>query len=209
MTFLWILPAVVCLILLLLFSYIRVIFLFDNSESSAKSKIRIRFLFLSFDGNKMTDRLFGKEEKERKTTEKKIEEAPVKAGKKIKKKGSVIDFLDFILLITRVASKAAKRLASKLHIRLYYLNAAFGTEEASTTALCYGAVIQACNALFCLLERFSDFRYTPENVNISPDFTSAETKLSVKIRLKVRPIHLISIFLKAYLSFIEGEEKTR
>lgn len=206
MIFLWILLAVIFLVLLLLFSDIRVIFSFDHSENFTKSKVSIRFLFLSFNGNKIMQRLFMKDEKEVKTEEKKIEEAPAKAEKEIKKKGSVFDFLDFISLITRVVAKAAKRLVSKLRIRLYYLDASFGTEEASTTALCYGAVIQACNALFCLLERFSNFRYDPERVTICPDFTSAKTKLSVKIRLKIRPIHLISIFLKAYLSFIEGEK---
>lgn len=195
---LYILLGLLALILLILFINVHLILIYDDG-----ARVYLRVLFIRIDGMKLARSLGGeKKEKKKKPKPKEPEPTPKK-----KTKGSLSDFFDFISLISGIAKRALKDLFKSLHIRLRDLEVRFTLGEADQTALAYGASIQAANALFALLQRFSHFSWNNEKLILAPDYTGEHNVYRVNVDFWIKPVFLLSIVLRALLTYLEGKEQ--
>lgn len=195
---LYILGALVLLIVLVLFLNLHITFSYQDQID-----ITCRILFIRFHVLSLVERM----QKKGKDAPKKKPDAPKKEKESVKKgRGSPRDFLEFILLITRIVREGVALLFDKIHIKLSLLQVSFGTEDAASTALLYGAVTQAAYGLVALLQRFSHFAYNPEALTLRPDFTGKESSFAIHLTIRLKPIHLLQVFFHSYFLFLEGKD---
>lgn len=200
----WILGILAALILLIvlfiLFGNIHLTLVYSD-----RAVLDVRILFFHLNGWKL---LFGDPEKPEEKKKKKnviTETVPRQDGKI---RGTPRDFMEFLLLVGRVIRKTLVLALDRVHIRLRELRLSFGREDAAETALTYGAVLQAMNGLFALLDHFSDFRFDPEKVLLTPDFSGGETRCKLDLYVKLRILDYLKIYTYFYTSYEEGKDGT-
>lgn len=198
MIFLYLFLALLALILFVLFVNVHLSLQYDGEPRAT-----VRVLFIKVDALDLAKYLGGEKKEKKKKTKRK---EPQEKKPKKKAKGSLTDFLDFISLITRIVTRAVSDLLRKLRINLKEFELRFTAGEADQTALVYGGAIQAANALFALLARFSHFRWNDKKLTLSPDFTGESNTFRIHLVLTTKPVHLIAIALRAFFTFLEGKE---
>lgn len=197
---LYIILGILALILFVLLVNVHLIFLYDG-----EAKVYLRVLFLRFDAKELAKSLGG--EKKEKKTKKKAPEKKEEAPTRKRKKESISDFLSFLSLITRIVTRAVKDLFARMHVHLKDMEIRFGLSDADQTAMVYGASIQAANALFALLQRFSNFKWNNDKLILAPDFTGENQVFRIHLDLYIKPIFLLSIALRALTTYLEGKEQ--
>lgn len=198
----WILGVVVFLILLavlaVFFLNIHIYVTYDE-----KLKIDVRILFVHLNGLKiLTSDLENPKKKKNKLI---TQEIPRQNGKI---RGTPADFLDFLQLVTRVIRDTLLMALDRIHIRLRSLSFSFGMDDAAETALLYGTLLQAANALFALLDRFSHFSFDPEKVILTPDFSGGKPSGKLDLYIRMRVIDYIRVNLYFNTSYQEGKDGT-
>lgn len=198
MIFLYILLGILAVLLLFLFSGIRVVF-----EYNEEIKVKIGIWFFSFNIFKYIEKHGNKPKKQKVKKEK---EKPVKAEKKETKKRSVSDFIKFV---THIAKEAAARFLNVIKIDLKYLYLSVASDEAEKTALLYGSLSAGAAVLLDVLKSFLKFRYNPEKIKIEPDFTKSEIEFKTKIVLKTTPIKGIIAVIYIFRLMMKEKGGTR
>ncbi|MBP5289573.1 MAG: hypothetical protein J6Z79_06865 [Clostridia bacterium] len=199
---LYVVLGILALVALVLFINVHLVFVYEGEP-----RAYIRVLFIKLNALKLADKLGGDKKPEKKKKEKREEAKPKEDQTKKKDKGSISDFLDFISLIARIATRAIKDLFRHLHIRLRAFEIRFGAGDADKTALYYGAAIQAANGLFALLRHFTDFKWNNDRLILAPDFTGEHSVFRIRLDLYIKPVFLITLALRALMTFLQGKEQ--
>ena len=78
------------------------------------------------------------------------------------------------------------------------------TGDAATTAIAYGAVTQAVNLLFPLLEQVKNFSFPKErDIDIVADFAGEGMEADIKISVSLRVWHLFHVAFGALFTAIK------
>jgi hypothetical protein len=142
------------------------------------------------------------EKKSAKDAEK--ESAKREAAAEPKEKKTPQEILDIIHLVCNLVSKVVSTFFKHLRIKLARINIKIATEDAATTAITYGAVTQAINVLFPLLDNIKTFKF-PQNrdINIYADFCSDEAEIDIRIDFAIRLWHVLHVAIVALVQLVK------
>ncbi len=192
------LGLILFLLLALLFVlYVNVHLIFDYHE---KPKVTVRVLLFRLDGVKLYQYFDTKGKKKERVGSKKQ-----KAPSKKKSDGNLLGFVEFIAHITKVIRYALREHFAKCKVNLQELQVSIGAEDAAQTAYLYSAAYQGAISLCALLQHFTDFRCNNRKLAVSPDFTGGETKVSIRLDMTVKSVHVLGVLLRSYYRFFEGK----
>ena len=126
-------------------------------------------------------------------------EAPAATPKK-----KLSDILDIITLVRALLAKITKTFFGHLRIDVVRLKIRVATGDAASTAIAYGAVTQAVNLLFPLLDGTKTVS-TPKkrDIDIVADFLGEEMEADIKISFSLRVWHVLHVGLAALLATIK------
>ena len=138
--------------------------------------------------------------KEEKTdTEKK----PTEETKKTSPVNAIIKTKDLILSL-------AKKTLGKLYVKFSRLNIVVACEDASKTALAYGATVQSVAYLMEALDNVSNVKVSRfSNINVDSNFISQKSSIEGKVIIYIRVISgiiLLFSLLKTYLVFKSNKQ---
>lgn len=142
--------------------------------------------------------------KEKIKKEKKKQKAIQKQQKPPKPKKSVSEILDLISMVRKVVAAVVKHFFKHLRVDVARLKIKIATGDAATTAVAYGAVTQAVNVLFPLLEPIKNFGL-PETteLDIQPDFLSESSEMDLLISFSLRVWHVFDVAFSALGAFLK------
>ena len=85
-----------------------------------------------------------------------------------------------------------------LKIKIARIRLTIATGDAASTAIAYGAVTQAINVLFPILDQIKTLK-TPQNkdIDIRADFCSDESEIEIEISFSLRVWHLFHVAFAA------------
>ena len=149
----------------------------------------------------------------------KRKKAPKPSGQKPegeKKKGgfaSLVELRGFsgaitlLLDIAHAATGAFAGIFRGIVIERLDLDAKIGGEDAAQAAINYGkwcsVIYPAVSLLLCAFRRHS------KSINIAPDFLSDENTMSIHLRMRIIPIHVIAQAVKALAKILWKELRTQ
>ena len=145
------------------------------------------------------------EKKRRKKLEKKKDKAEKKTqGRGKKEKKSLSEILDIIDLSKKLLSAIVKKLFKHLCIHAMRIKLKIAMEDAAKTAIAYGAVTQAINLLFPILEDLKGFK-TPQrnNIDVQADFLSEESEIDICFAFKIRVWQVLHIGIATLIALIK------
>ncbi len=147
--------------------------------------------------------------KNAKKQEKEEEKRAVASGKVQKEKKSAGEILDIISLVANLLKAVIGKFFSHLRIKVARIRLVIATGDAATTAIVYGAVTQAINVLFPLIDQIKTVK-TPVNkdIDISTDFCSDESEIDVEVSFSLRVWHLFHVAFAALGKLIKYVFKT-
>lgn len=142
--------------------------------------------------------------KEKVKREKKAQKALQKKQAPPKTKKSVAEILDLIAMVRKLVAAVVKRFFKRLRIDVARLKIKIATGDAASTAVAYGAVTQAINVLFPLLEPIKNFGL-PETteLEIQPDFLSDASEMDILISFSLRVWHVFDVAFSALGAFLK------
>lgn len=145
---------------------------------------------------KIKKKLRAKQQKKADAKQKKAEKKAAKKEipKEDKKKMTLPDILDIISLVRKLLVKVVKTFFGHLRINVVRLNIRVATGDAATTAIAYGAITQAVNLLFPVLESVKNFS-TPKtrDIDIVADFAGEGIEADVEFSFSLRVWHLFHV----------------
>lgn len=144
---------------------------------------------------KRAKKLAKKEAKER---EKEEEKKAIAEGKVQKEKKSPEEILDIISLVANLIKKVVGKFFGHLTIKLARIKLKIATGDAATTAITYGAVTQAINLLFPVLDKIKTVK-TPgaKQIDVAADFCSEESEIDIKVCFGLRVWHVFHVAFAA------------
>jgi hypothetical protein len=184
----WIFIFILLLIAFLLLCPVTVSAEFKNELS-----IRIKYLFIRH-------KIFPQPEKPKKEENEKKKEKIEKTEKKSKIKGIIEQkglsgFLNIIKEFSLIATHTAKNLLSHILIKRIYIKIVVADEDAAQAAISYG---QTCSIVYTAFGWIlSNAKYNRYYINIVPDFDSKESRIYFELKVKIKLIFIILIFLSA------------
>ena len=146
--------------------------------------------------------------KQQKKAEAKQKKAEKKAAKKEqpkeeKPKKSLSDILDILSLVRKLLVKVVKTFFGHLRIDIARLKIRVATGDAATTAIAYGAITQAVNLLFPILESVKNFSLPrTRDIDIVADFTGEGIEADIEVSFKLRVWHLFHVAFGALFEAI-------
>lgn len=142
--------------------------------------------------------------KEKAKREKKAQKALQKKQAPPKPKKSVAEILDLIAMVRKLVAAVVKCFFKHLRIDIARLKIKIATGDAASTAIAYGAVTQAVNVLFPLLEPIKNFGL-PETteLDIQPDFLSESSEMDILLSFSLRVWHVFDIAFSALGAFFK------
>lgn len=206
MIFLYILLAVVAVVLLILFSSIRIKIEFSQN---LKLKFYLGFIKIPEKLLKKQKKASKKSKKTAKKTEKKakIEQKKPKKSKlfeNIKQKGyynSLIEVMDFLKPILAVLES----FAAKIRINPLIIKIKMTGSDAADLAIDYG---KFCTVYYPLIELIES-KTNCKNINsdVFVDYVSNKPEIYIKTELKIRLVHILTHGFKIIMEFISFKEK--
>jgi hypothetical protein len=144
---------------------------------------------------KKAKKLAKKKEKE---LAKEEEKKAVAKGEVKKEKKSPGEILDIISLVANLIKKVVGKFFGHLTIKLARIELKIATGDAATTAITYGAVTQAINLLFPVLDNIKTVK-TPDakQIDVVADFCSEESEIDIKISFGIRVWHVFHVIFSA------------
>lgn len=120
------------------------------------------------------------------------------------KKKTPAEILDIIHLVCKLVTKVVGKFFKHIRIKLARINIKIATEDAATTAITYGAVTQAINILFPLLDNVKQVK-TPKGreINIYADFCSDEPEIDIRIEFAIRVWQVLHVAITALIELIK------
>lgn len=147
--------------------------------------------------------------KKAKKEQKEEEKRAVASGKVKKERKTAGEILDIISLVAELIRAVIGKFFGHLRIKLARIRMKIATGDAAATAIAYGAVTQAINVLFPLIDQIKTVR-TPKNrdIDISADFCSDESEIDIEISFALRVWHLFHVAFAALGKLIKYIFKT-
>ena len=144
---------------------------------------------------KKAKKLAKKKEKE---LAKEEEKKAVAKGEVQKEKNTPGEILDIISLVANLIKKVVGKFFGHLTIKLARIKLKIATGDAATTAITYGAVTQAINLLFPVLDNIKTVE-TPDakQIDVVADFCSEESEIDIKISFGIRVWHVFHVVFSA------------
>lgn len=183
--------------------FVRVLFIKIKILPSKKNKKRPQSMSAK-QAQKLKDKLEKKAAKKRikkaqKKKEKKEKKEAIKRGDIKKDKKTPGEILDIITLAAGLVKKVVGKFFGHLRIKLTRIKIKIGTGDAATTALAYGAISQAVNIFFPLLEgvKTLSLPHKTEDIDVSADFTAETSEIDLKISFALRVWHLFHVAFAA------------
>lgn len=187
----WILGAVILLIVLLLFSKLKLVLIYDDDFS-----VYFKFLFLKF-------KIFPSKDKKSKPKKGKSKsEKKKKPTHKVKTSPSKI--IKLIQAMKDIVSDLASSILGKLHFNFVKLHADIGCEDASKTALAYGAVTQSVAYAIEFIDNISNVDKTrSSDIDIRANFISQKSWVELNCVLYLRVISVFPLGIKGLKAFFK------
>lgn len=175
---LYIILAFFLLVSLILF--LNVSFVFELKE---EFDFKVKILFITLNAEKIAN-LFSSDKKE-----KKIEEKTESIKKKRKK--TVSEIIDTIVDVIDLVKAVFGEFTRYARLKLAYLDLKVATEDAAKTALVYGTLSGAVYSALEFLDSFLNVKKNYQKISVYPDFSDTKTKVSLKIIISIKPIHVL------------------
>lgn len=161
--------------------YLRVLFVKIRLYPSKKEKKKHPHSMSKRKAQKIKDSLQKKPKKEpkkRKSKKKEKEKEPKEAP----------DLISIISIITSFVKSFLRLFAGSVRIRSSRLHIVVATEDAADTAIAYGALTQAINLLFPMLDGIKTFKHLPrgKELSVRADFLSDTSKIDADVELYIR-----------------------
>ena len=161
--------------------YLRVLFVKIRLYPSKKEKKKHPHSMSKRKAQKIKDSLQKKpkeEPKKRKSKKKEKEKEPKEAP----------DLISIISIITSFVKSFLRLFAGSVRIRSSRLHIVIATEDAADTAIAYGALTQAINLLFPMLDGIKTFKHLPrgKELSVRADFLSDTSKIDADVELYIR-----------------------
>ena len=129
--------------------------------------------------------------------------------KNSKKKKSIRELLDLLNMITDLVKVVVSRFFRHLRIRVAKIHITVATGDAATTAIGYGAVTQAINVLFPLLESVRNFpKLRKADIAIRADFEKEEPETDIRLAFSIRIWQILHIAFGALFTLIRHKLKS-
>lgn len=149
---------------------------------------------------KLREKKLKKNEASRKKAAKKEEE---KQNKTEKPKKTLPEILYIIGLVRTLAAKVIKTFFNHLRIDIAKLKVVVATGDAASTAIAYGAITQAINLLFPILEEVKNFSLPKEtDIDVSVDYLSEGITADIKLGFALRVWHVFAVAFGALFKLI-------
>ena len=149
---------------------------------------------------KLRDKKLKKNEASRKKAAKKEED---KQNKTQKPKKTLPEILYIIGLVRALAAKVVKTFVKHLRIDIARLKVVVATGDAASTAIAYGAITQAINLLFPILEEVKNFSLPKEtDIDVSVDYLSDSMTADVELGFALRVWHVFAVAFGALFKLI-------
>ena len=161
--------------------YLRVLFIKIRLYPSKKENKKYPHSMSKRKAQKIKDSLQKKPKKKpkkRKSKKKEKEKEPKEAP----------DLISIVSIITNFVKSFIRIFAGSVRIRSSRLHIVVATEDAADTAIAYGALTQAINLLFPLLDGIKTFKHLPrgKELSVRADFLSDTSKIDANIELYIR-----------------------
>ena len=161
--------------------YLRVLFVKIRLYPSKKEKKKHPHSMSKRKAQKIKDSLQKKPKKKpqkRKSKKKEQEKEPKEAP----------DLISIISIITSFVKSFLRLFAGSVRIRSSRLHIVVATEDAADTAIAYGALTQAINLLFPMLDGIKTFKHLPrgKELSVRADFLSDTSKIDADVELYIR-----------------------
>lgn len=144
--------------------------------------------------------------KKKAAKEKQARKEAAKADPTPKKKKSIVEILDIIALVTKLAKEVIGRFFKHLRIDVARLKVKVATSDAASTAIAYGAITQSLNLLLPVLEEVKNFSLPHvANLSVDADFLSDTPDIDVQLSFSIRVWHVFDIALGAAKALIRHQ----
>lgn len=178
----WIIVGAIFVVILLL-SLGRITVIFDYKDDLI---LTVKYLFITImkipaDKPKKEKKPKKAKKSSKKTTE---PENPEKTEEKPKKKLALADILEVAKLAVNSVGKPLKKIIKRTIIAHLSLNISVGGEDAAKTAISFGATNFAVGSALGWLDTFFTLK-KPDDINITADFASEETKIDCYCEIKL------------------------
>lgn len=136
-----------------------------------------------------------KKKKKRKSKEKEPKEAP--------------DLISILSIITSFVKSFLRLFAGSVRIRSSRLHIVVAAEDAADTAIAYGALTQAVNLLFPMLDGIKTFKHLPrgKELSVRADFLSDTPKIDADVELYIRAGSALKAVCLAAIRAFKGAVK--
>ena len=165
----------------------------------------LRILFIKI-------RLFPKKVKlkEKKKKKESVKEEKTGTEKKTAEETKKTSPINAILKTKDLILSLAKKTLGKLYVKFSRLNIVVACEDASKTALAYGATVQSVAYLMEALDNVSNVKVSRfSNINVDSNFISQKSSIEGKVIIYIRVISgiiLLFSLLKTYLVFKSNKQ---
>lgn len=178
----WIIVGAIFAVILLL-SLGRVTVIFDYKDDLI---LTVKYLFIPIMKIPADKPKKEKKPKKAKKSAKKKDEAEnsQKSEEKPKKKLELADILEIAKLAVNSVGKPLKKIIKRTIIAHLSLNISVGGEDAAKTAISFGATNFAVGSALGWLDTFFTLK-KPDDINITADFASEETKIDCYCEIKL------------------------
>jgi hypothetical protein len=163
--------------------YLRVLFVKIRLYPSKKEKKKHPHSMSKRKAQKIKDSLQKKPKEEPKKRKSKKKEK-----EKEKEPKEAPDLISIISIITSFVKSFLRLFAGSVRIRSSRLHIVVATEDAADTAIAYGALTQAINLLFPMLDGIKTFKHLPrgKELSVRADFLSDTSKIDADVELYIR-----------------------
>ena len=178
----WIIVGAIFVVILLL-SLGRITVIFDYKDDLI---LTVKYLFITIMKIPADKPKKEKKPKKAKKSAKKTTEPdnPEKTEEKPKKKPALADILEVAKLAVNSVGKPLKKIIKRTIIAHLSLNISVGGEDAAKTAISFGATNFAVGSALGWLDTFFTLK-KPDDINITADFASEETKIDCYCEIKL------------------------
>ena len=162
--------------------YLRVLFVKIRLYPSKKEKKRYPHSMSKRKAQRIKDSLKKKQKGEPKKKKKR------KSKEKEKEPKEAPDLISILSIITSFVKSFLRLFAGSVRIRSSRLHIVVAAEDAADTAIAYGALTQAVNLLFPMLDGIKTFKHLPrgKELSVRADFLSDTPKIDADVELYIR-----------------------
>ena len=158
---------------------------------------------------KKFDKLRSGKKKKPEKKKKKREESKEKPKEEKKKRLSFSEIRELVGDVRVIAGKIISKLRSYLKVKIYSLVIVISSDDASKTAITYGAVSGATANLMALLEDNCRISYSRgSSAGVYCDYLTGSCSAEIDIRFSIFVWQILALGLKALFGFIKIKNKT-